>query len=123
MDPGDSSNFWLAVGLAGNATFGVRFLVQWVASERAGRSVVPVAFWYISIVGSLIFLAFSLNLGATAGWKKAAPIILGYSVNLVPYVRNLMLIRKERSRAGEGAADRTGSMGPGAPQDLEAARR
>ena len=45
---------WLAFGLLGNLAFGTRFLVQWIASERAGESVVPMAFWYLSIVGSLI---------------------------------------------------------------------
>ena len=53
LDWSDDS-YWLAFGLLGNLAFGSRFLVQWIASERAGESVVPVVFWHLSIVGSLI---------------------------------------------------------------------
>lgn len=84
---------WLAVGLLGQLGFTLRFIVQWIASERAGRSVVPVAFWYLSIVASLILLAYGIH-------KREAVIIIGQLPGVVVYGRNLWLIH----RAGPEAA-------------------
>ena len=56
------ASFWLVIGLAGNALFFTRFLVQWIASERRGRSYVPVAYWWLSIAGSLVLLAYAIHL-------------------------------------------------------------
>jgi lipid-A-disaccharide synthase-like uncharacterized protein len=86
MDWNDSTP-WLLLGLAGNAAFFSRFLVQWIASERAGRSTVPVAFWWLSIAGSLILLAYALH-------RRDPVFVLAYLPNSVVYVRNLMLIRR-----------------------------
>lgn len=82
---------WVAVGMGGQLMFTARFLLQWWASEKAGRSVVPVAFWYFSIAGSLIVLAYGLH-------KLDPVIILGQMPGTVIYTRNLWLIRKERAR-------------------------
>jgi lipid-A-disaccharide synthase-like uncharacterized protein len=82
---------WLAVGLAGQLMFTARFLVQWIASERSGRSVVPVAFWYLSIAGGLIVLAYGIH-------KRDAVIILGQLPGVVIYGRNLWLISKNRAQ-------------------------
>ena len=79
---------WVGIGLAGQACFFSRFLVQWLASERRGRSVVPRAFWYLSITGGLILLTYSL-------WRRDPVFILGQSVGLFVYLRNLMLLRRE----------------------------
>jgi lipid-A-disaccharide synthase-like uncharacterized protein len=79
---------WVGIGLAGQACFFSRFLVQWLASERRGRSVVPRAFWYLSISGGLILLTYSL-------WRRDPVFILGQSVGLFVYLRNLMLLRRE----------------------------
>lgn len=79
---------WVGIGLAGQACFFSRFLVQWLASERQGRSVVPRAFWYLSISGGLILLSYSL-------WRRDPVFILGQSVGLFVYLRNLMLLRRE----------------------------
>lgn len=85
---------WLVVGLLGQLMFTARFLVQWFASEKAGKSVVPVAFWYFSIVGGLIVLAY--------GIRKLEPvIILGQLPGVVIYSRNLWLIRKEKRDLSE----------------------
>jgi lipid-A-disaccharide synthase-like uncharacterized protein len=92
-------DLWLMIGLAGNFVFGTRFLVQWIASERAGRSTIPLAFWYLSIAGSLLLLAYAIHIGMTVGWKMAAPLVLSYAPNTLPYVRNIMLVRRERERA------------------------
>ena len=77
-----SNNVWLAVGLVGQGFFFSRFLVQWIASERAGRSVMPMAFWYLSLVGGLTLFAYALHLGDPV-------FILGQSCGAVIYLRNL----------------------------------
>jgi lipid-A-disaccharide synthase-like uncharacterized protein len=86
MDWNDSP-LWLAIGLTGNAAFFSRFLVQWIASERAGRSYVPVAFWYLSIAGSLILLAYAIH-------RRDPVFTLAFLPNCVVYVRNLVLLRR-----------------------------
>ena len=57
----NDARIWLAIGLTGNALFFSRFVVQWVASERAGRSYVPVVFWWLSIAGSLVLLLYAIH--------------------------------------------------------------
>lgn len=83
------ASFWLVLGLAGNALFFSRFLVQWIASERRGRSYVPVAFWWLSIAGSLVLLAYAIH-------RRDPVFTIAFLPNCIVYVRNLMLIRKER---------------------------
>ena len=85
---------WIVVGLLGQLMFTGRFIVQWIASERAGRSVVPVAFWYFSIIGGMIVLAY--------GIRKLDPVIIvGQLPGVVIYSRNLWLIHKaKRDSAG-----------------------
>ncbi len=82
------STFWLGVGFSAQALFSARFLVQWIASERAGKSVVPVLFWYLSIVGSSMLLIYSIH-------RQDPVFILGQSVGLFIYCRNLYLIWRE----------------------------
>ena len=78
--------YWLAFGLTGNLIFGSRFFVQWIASERAGRSIVPKLFWYLSILGSLILLTYAIHI-------RNPVFILGFLPNTFVYTRNLILIR------------------------------
>ncbi|BET68583.1 hypothetical protein ASA1KI_35010 [Opitutales bacterium ASA1] len=80
------------LGLVGQACFFSRFLLQWIVSERRGRSTMPVLFWYFSIVGSILVLIYAL-------WKRDPVFVLGQSVGMVVYIRNLALIRRS-SRAG-----------------------
>ena len=75
-------------GLTGNAIFSTRFLVQWIASERQGESVIPVAFWYLSIAGSLILFTYFAVRHDPVG-------TLAYVPNCFVYGRNLYLIRKQ----------------------------
>jgi len=76
---------WTTVGLVGQFTFGGRFVLQWLVSEFKKQSHIPVAFWYLSLVGSLILLVYSFH--------RSEPIfILGFSLNALIYVRNLHLI-------------------------------
>jgi len=81
--------WWVVIGLGGQLAFTGRFLVQWLASERAGRSVVPLAFWYFSIAGGLILFAYAVH-------RQDPVFILGQSMGLVIYSRNLWLIHVER---------------------------
>ncbi len=87
------NSMWMALGLLGQAVFSGRFFVQWLASERAGRSIVPRAFWHLSILGSAILLAYSI-------YKKDPVFILGQSAGFVIYARNLFLIRRHDARNG-----------------------
>jgi lipid-A-disaccharide synthase-like uncharacterized protein len=82
---------WLAVGLLGQACFFSRFLVQWIVSEREKRSVVPPMFWFLSIGGALI-------LGLYAIHRRDPVFILGQSVGLLVYSRNLWLLYGPSSR-------------------------
>jgi lipid-A-disaccharide synthase-like uncharacterized protein len=82
---------WLVLGFLGQAFFASRFLVQWLVSERAGRSVVPRAFWYLSIAGGAIVLCY-------ATWRRDPVFIVGQSAGLFVYVRNLILLRREDRR-------------------------
>jgi lipid-A-disaccharide synthase-like uncharacterized protein len=76
---------WLAIGFFGQIMFSMRFIVQWVASEKRRESVIPVAFWYFSIAGGLLLFAYSLY--------RADPVfILGQSMGVFIYSRNLYLI-------------------------------
>ena len=91
---------WKVFGLAGQLFFTLRFLVQWYASERAGRSTVPVAFWYLSLLGGGMLFVYAL-------WYLADPVFtLGQFAGLFVYGRNLSLIRR---RTGS-----YGTPGPGA---------
>ena len=84
-------DFWLAFGIVAQLIFTARFLVQWIASERAGRSTVPLAFWILSIVGGLMTLVYGIQ-------RREAVIIMGQVLAVFIYIRNLMLIFRNRKR-------------------------
>ncbi len=84
--------FWLAVGFLGQAIFTARFVVQWLVSERKRDSVVPVAFWWLSLMGGTALLSY-------ATWRRDPVIIIGQTMGLLVYVRNLMLVGKARRRS------------------------
>ena len=87
-------DFWLAFGLVAQLFFTARFLVQWISSERAGKSVVPMAFWTFSIGGGLMTLVYGVV-------KREPVIILGQALATIIYVRNIMLIIKDRASGSE----------------------
>jgi len=89
---------WLALGFAAQALFAGRFIVQWIASERKRRSVVPVAFWYLSIAGSAMLLVYAIH-------RRDPVFILGQSTGVLIYGRNLHLIRRTRAAEGSGTAE------------------
>ncbi len=80
---------WILAGLLAQAAFFSRFLVQWIASERARRSYMPAVFWYLSLLGGLMLLSYACF------WKHDIAIAMGESTAVVVYVRNIMLLRKE----------------------------
>lgn len=84
--------WWVMFGLGGQLLFTARFLVQWIASERAGRSTVPLAFWYFSLSGGVVLFTYAVY--------RADPVfILGQSLGVFIYSRNLYLIHLEKKRA------------------------
>ena len=92
----DSNKLWLLIGFSGQLLFTSRFLVQWIASERARRSIVPLAFWWFSLAGGATLLAYAL-------WRRDPVFAVGQASGLVIYTRNLMLIGKDRSAAKDSA--------------------
>jgi lipid-A-disaccharide synthase-like uncharacterized protein len=89
---------WIAIGLAGQALFSARFIIQWLASEKARRSVVPKTFWYFSLAGSAVLLAYAIH--------RVDPVfILGQAAGFAIYLRNLWLIEiaHRRSLSEDGA--------------------
>jgi lipid-A-disaccharide synthase-like uncharacterized protein len=80
-------SYLMVLGFIGNALFSMRFLVQWIASERQGESVIPVSFWYWSIAGSVLMCIYFI-------FRRDPVGILAYLPNSLIYIRNLMLIKK-----------------------------
>ena len=81
----------IVIGYEGQALFATRFIIQWLSSENAGRSVIPVAFWYFSITGGLVLLTYAI-------WRQDPVIIAGQSVGVFIYARNLYFISKEKKQ-------------------------
>jgi lipid-A-disaccharide synthase-like uncharacterized protein len=77
------------LGLLAQGLFTMRFLVQWIASERAGRSVIPLAFWWFSVAGGLLLLVYAL-------YRKDPVFILGQAFGVFVYLRNLYFVLRER---------------------------
>lgn len=80
---------WVIFGFSAQLMFTARFLIQWIASERARSSVMPVAFWYFSLVGGVMLLAYAL-------YRRDPVFVLGQSLGVVIYSRNLRLIHVAR---------------------------
>ena len=89
-----ASQVWMAIGFAGQIFFFTRFLVQWFESERKKKSVVPISFWYFSVIGGLILLAYSIH-------RKDPVFITGQAVGLFVYFRNLRFIYKNKKAGPE----------------------
>ncbi len=80
-------SFWKAIGWCGNAVFSSRFIVQWYATEKKKQVVVPTAFWWLSLIGSLLLLIYGLR-------QKDSVFIFAYAFTWIPYIRNLMIHHK-----------------------------
>ena len=81
--------YWLTLGFTAQFIFAARFIVQWIASEKAGRSVVPIYFWYLSLCGGSLLFIYAL-------WRKDPVFILVQRGGVFIYARNLYLIHRER---------------------------
>lgn len=86
----NSELIWISVGFLGQVIFGGRFILQWIHSEIKKESVIPMSFWYLSIIGSLILLTYAI-------YRKDPIFILGFSLNLIIYFRNIVLIKRKRN--------------------------
>ena len=89
------NTLWLAVGFLGQALFSARFLAQWIYSEHKKRSMIPVAFWYLSIAGGMTLLSYAI-------YRRDPVFILGQATGVFIYLRNLHLIRRERRDLAQG---------------------
>ena len=90
-----TGHIWLTIGFLGQFLFGSRFLIQWFKSELVGRSVIPVSFWYCSVAGGVVLLAYAI-------YKMDPVFIMGQGMGLIVYGRNLFLIFRERRTPSEG---------------------
>lgn len=93
----------MLIGLAGNLVFSTRFMLQWIASEKAGKSVIPNSFWYWSIFGSVLMCIYF--------YVRHDPVgILAYLPNSMIYFRNLHLRQKERQQAADANVDHSDKL-------------
>ncbi|WP_237155519.1 lipid-A-disaccharide synthase N-terminal domain-containing protein [Oryzibacter oryziterrae] len=85
-------DFWVILGFVAQGLFMMRFVVQWIASEKAKDSVIPVAFWFFSLGGGALLLVYAIQ-------REDPVFIAGQGLGLLIYIRNLMLIRKAKTRS------------------------
>lgn len=90
----DNVTVWLIVGFLGQALFGMRFFIQWISSERQKRSVIPVAFWYFSILGGSVLLTYAIH-------RRDPVFIVGQGLGLLVYFRNLYFVYHEYQSKSE----------------------
>jgi lipid-A-disaccharide synthase-like uncharacterized protein len=80
---------WVVLGFVGQILFTLRFILQWLASEKAGRSVIPLSFWFFSIGGAVLLFIYAI-------YRRDPVFILGQGLGILIYFRNLALIARER---------------------------
>jgi lipid-A-disaccharide synthase-like uncharacterized protein len=97
--------YWEATAFVGETIFGGRFVLQWLVSEYRKKSYVPTAFWYMSIVGSIILAVYSIHI-------EKPVLILAFTLQIGIYTRNLALIKKERKTALHAASDGNSTQHP-----------
>ncbi len=83
-------DFFAVIGFIGQGLFSMRFIIQWIASERAGKSVIPFSFWIFSLGGSVLLLTYAI-------YRKDPVFILGQAPNVLIYSRNIYLLKKGRA--------------------------
>ncbi len=94
FDWGAATVSWLICGFIGQSLWNCRFVIQWIASERRGKSVMPTAFWWVSLAGDAFLLAYAI-------YRLDPVFIAGFLINPVIYIRNLVLISRKRRAAAE----------------------
>ncbi len=89
---------WQIIGFVGQGLFTARFLVQWLASEKKGDAIVPVAFWWLSLIGGINLLVFAILI-------RQPVFIIGQSMGMIVYARNLMLIARKKTETASCSAE------------------
>ncbi len=92
-----TEQIWLTVGFIGQGCFFMRFFVQWIHSERHKKSLIPTAFWYFSLMGSMILLTYAIH-------RQDPVFIVGQSTGFIIYLRNLSLLGKEKRDAAAASS-------------------
>ena len=95
INPIATDPYWEATAFVGEAIFGGRFILQWIISEIKKKSYIPIAFWYMSVIGSLILLVYSVHI-------EKPVLILAFTLQILIYIRNLVLIKKHAGPAETG---------------------
>src|SRR3954462_7175861 len=85
---------WAGVGVAGQVVFGIRMFIQWLKSEQAGHSVIPIAFWYCSLAGAILSMAYIVH-------QQAWPLLLGQGLPLPIYIRNIWMIYRDQRKPAQ----------------------
>ncbi len=90
----ETTTFWLAIGFMGQFLFSMRFLIQWISSEKRKKSVIPIAFWYFSLAGGVTLLSYAI-------FRLDPVFIVGQAGGLLVYSRNLYFVMRDRRQAGQ----------------------
>lgn len=85
----DMNHIWIAIGLVGQLSFSARFLIQWLASEKVKKSIIPDTFWYFSLVGGAILLLYAIH-------RRDPVFILGQATGVFIYARNIYFVWSHR---------------------------
>ena len=89
---------WLGIGFLAQFLFSMRFIVQWIASEKKKESIIPIYFWYFSLGGGILLLLYAIH-------RKDPVFILGQGMGVFIYIRNLMLIYRKKNNADNSVND------------------
>jgi lipid-A-disaccharide synthase-like uncharacterized protein len=89
MNLNDLLNPWVLFGLLGQVCFSLRFIIQWIQSERHRKSIIPISFWYFSLLGGAILFIYAI-------YRRDIVFTLGQGAGLVVYIRNLVLIARHK---------------------------
>jgi len=87
----DSIKIWLGIGLLGQLVFAARFLIQWLHTEKHRKSLIPIPFWYLSIIGSIILFSYAVH-------RRDPVFIMGQGLGMIVYLRNIYFIRLENRK-------------------------
>ena len=89
--PDHPETVMITIGFGGQLLFAMRFIIQWISSERQSRSIIPIAFWYFSIGGGVVLLLYAI-------WRQDPVIMVGQGLGLFIYSRNLYFILRDQHK-------------------------